>query len=197
MPSTEVVIRDDEGRDLPLGTEGEICVRGPQVTRAYWRQHEETCHTITLDGWLRTGDVGVMDERGYIRLTDRKKDMILVSGFNVYPNEVESVIAAMPGVSECAVIGVPHNVTGETIKAFVVTRDPISAEDVISFCRERLTNYKTPKLVEFRAELPKNPIGKVLRRELRSAELTTQSAARMSSVVSGLSAPISAPPRQL
>jgi long-chain acyl-CoA synthetase len=199
VPSTEVAIRDDEGRDLPIGSEGEICVRGPQVTRAYWGKPDETYHTITLDGWLRTGDVGVMDERGYIRLTDRKKDMILVSGFNVYPNEVESVISAMPGVSECAVVGVPHQVTGETVKAFVVAREHLSADDVISFCREHLTNYKTPKLVEFRSELPKNPIGKVLRRELRSGELTERADGTLSAAATagGLGASVPTPRQQL
>jgi long-chain acyl-CoA synthetase len=141
------------------------------VTRAYWGQADETYQTITPDGWLRTGDIGVMNDSGYIRLTDRKKDMILVSGFNVYPNEVESVIAAIPGVSECAVVGIPNDITGEVVKAFVVAQGELSAESVITFCRQHLTNYKTPRLVEFRTELPKNPIGKVLRRELRSAEI--------------------------
>jgi long-chain acyl-CoA synthetase len=171
MPSTDIAIRDDDGRDLAPGLQGEVCVRGPQVTQGYWNKPEETLNTLTPDGWLRTGDLGIMDERGYIRLTDRKKDMILVSGFNVYPNEIESVISAMPGVAECAVVGVPHPVTGEVVKAFVVAREEISAESVINFCREHLTAYKTPRLVVFRSELPKNPIGKVLRRELRTEEL--------------------------
>lgn len=176
VPSTDVAIRDNDGNDLPPGSDGEICVRGPQVTRGYWSQPDETRSAITADNWLKTGDIGVMDNRGYIRLTDRKKDMILVSGFNVYPNEVESVIASMPGVMECAVIGIPHELTGEAVKAFVVG-DGLSAESVIAFCREHLTNYKTPRFVEFRSELPKNPIGKVLRQELRSAEITAATAA--------------------
>ena len=168
LPSTEISIRDDDDREVSFGTEGEICVRGPQVMRGYWRRSDETQAAIKPDGWLCTGDIGVIDERGFVRVTDRKKDMILVSGFNVYPNEVEGVIAAAPGVVECAVVGVPDPVTGEVVKAFVVPENPeVSSEAVVAYCRQHLTNYKVPKVVEFRTELPKSPIGKVLRRELR------------------------------
>jgi long-chain acyl-CoA synthetase len=170
MPSTDVSIRDEQDREVPLGQEGEICVRGPQVMQGYWNRPEDTLRAFTADGWLRTGDVGVMDGRGFLRVTDRKKDIILVSGFNVYPTEVEDVIASMPGVVECAVVGVPDALTGERVKAFVVVNGgPVSAEEVIAFCRQHLTSYKVPKLIEFRSELPKNPIGKILRRELRPA----------------------------
>lgn len=175
LPGTDIKLCDEHETEVPLGKEGEIWVRGPQVTQGYWRQSDETQRTITPDGWLRTGDIGVLDERGYLRITDRKKDMILVSGFNVYPNEVEGVIAEIPGVLECAVIGVPSEITGEAVKAFIVRQDPdLTAETVTAFCRERLTNYKSPKIVEFRSELPKNPIGKVLRRELRVAVAAQQ-----------------------
>ncbi len=168
VPSTEARILGDGDRELPLGTEGEICVRGPQLMQGYWRQPEETAKVFTTDGWLRTGDIGLMDERGYLRVTDRKKDMIVVSGFKVYPTEVEGVIAALPGVMECAVVGVPDAVAGEAVKAFVVKRDAdLSVEDIIVHCRQNLTNYKVPKFIEFRSDLPKDPIGKVLRRELR------------------------------
>jgi len=170
LPSTEVSIRDDGGREAGLGQEGELWVRGPQVMKGYWQKPEETRNVITSDGWLRTGDISVMDERGMIRITDRKKDMILVSGFNVYPNEVESILAAHPGVLECAVVGVPDPVTGEAVKAFVIPKDPgLTPESLVRFCRESLTNYKIPKQIEFRTELPKSPIGKILRRELRPA----------------------------
>jgi long-chain acyl-CoA synthetase len=170
MPSTDISIRDDQDREVPLGGEGEICLRGPQVMRGYWNRPEETCRAFTSDGWLRTGDIGTIDHRGFLRVTDRKKDIIIVSGFNVYSNEVEDVIAAIPGVVESAVVGVPDPITGEAVKAFVVTnREPASAENIIAICRQHLTSYKVPKLIEFRRELPKNPIGKVLRRELRVA----------------------------
>jgi len=172
LPSTDVSILDDHDGELPPGSEGEICVRGPQVMAGYWQQPSETMSSFTASGWLRTGDIGIMDERGFLRITDRKKDMILVSGFNVYPNEIENVIAGVPGVIECGVIGVPDQVTGEVVKAFVVTEDPnLSANEIIAFCRRELTNYKVPKLVEFRSELPKTPVGKILRRELRSLSL--------------------------
>jgi long-chain acyl-CoA synthetase len=168
LPSTEIAMMDEQNRELPPGATGEICVKGPQVMAGYWQMPGETAAAFTPDGWLRTGDIGVMDADGYLRITDRKKDMILVSGFNVYPNEVEEVIAAMPGVVECGVIGVPDSVTGEAVKAFVVTHDSnLTAEEIIAFCRENLTNYKVPKIVEFRSELPKTPVGKILRRELR------------------------------
>lgn len=172
MPSTEIAMMDEQEHEVPLGAEGEICVKGPQVMAGYWQQPSETAMAFTPTGWLRTGDVGIMDEKGYIRITDRKKDMILVSGFNVYPNEIENVIAAVPGVVECGVIGVPDEVTGERVKAFVVSSDPnLTAEAVVNYCRQNLTNYKVPKIVEFRSDLPKTPVGKILRRELRAVPM--------------------------
>lgn len=169
-PSTDVCIRDEQDGEMPLGAEGEICLRGPQVMRGYWNRPEESCRAFTADGWLRTGDIGTMDHCGFLRVTDRKKDIIIVSGFNVYPNEVEDVIAAVPGVAESAVVGVPDPITGEAVKAFVVTnREPVSAENIVAVCRQHLTSYKVSKWIGFRRELPKNPIGKVLRRELRVA----------------------------
>jgi len=168
VPSTEVAIRDDEGRDLPLGEAGELCVRGPQVMKGYWNRPDETAKVIMADGFLRTGDVAVMDEKGFIRIVDRKKDMILVSGFNVYPNEVEAVVAMHPGVLEVAAVGVPDEKSGEAVKIFVVKRDAsLTAEAIIAYCRENLTGYKVPKQVEFRSELPKTNVGKILRRALR------------------------------
>ena len=174
VPSTDISIRDDDDRELPLGSEGEICLRGPQVMQGYWNRPQETGGAFTADGWLRTGDIGAMDNLGFLRVTDRKKDIILVSGFNVYPSEVEDILAAIPGVVEAAVVGLPDPVMGEMVKAFVVAKgQPVSAEEVMAFCRQHLTNYKVPKLVEFRNELPKSPIGKVLRRELRGATGTS------------------------
>jgi long-chain acyl-CoA synthetase len=168
VPSTEISIRDDAGNELPLGQPGEICARGPQVMAGYWQRPEETAQVMTKDGFFRTGDIGVMDENGMIKIVDRKKDMVLVSGFNVYPNEVEDVIAMHPGVLECAVIGVPDAASGEAVKAFIVKRDPaLTEEELKHFLAERLTNYKRPKFVEFRDELPKTPVGKILRRALR------------------------------
>jgi long-chain acyl-CoA synthetase len=179
MPSTDIAVRDEQNRDVPLGSIGEICVRGPQVMQGYWEKLEETLNVFTPDGWLRTGDIGMMDERGYTRITDRKKDIVIVSGFNVYPTEVEEVIGSIPGVVESAVIGVPDRVKGEVLKAFVVTTDPaVTPDSVIAHCREHLTSYKVPKVIEFRSELPKNPIGKVLRRELRPALVETETADR-------------------
>jgi long-chain acyl-CoA synthetase len=170
IPSTEVVIRDDEGRDLPLGQAGEICIRGPQVMAGYWNRADETAKVMTPDGFFRSGDVGVMDERGYVKIVDRKKDMILVSGFNVYPNEIEQVVNLHPGVLECAAVGVPDDKSGEAVKLFVVKRDPVlSEDDVVRYCRENFTAYKRPKYVEFRDDLPKSNVGKILRRELRGA----------------------------
>jgi long-chain acyl-CoA synthetase len=169
MPSTDVAIRDGCDADLPAGTVGEICVRGPQVTSGYWRRPEESSKMVGPGGWLRTGDIGVMDERGYIRVTDRKKDIILVSGFNVYPAEVEDVLDGIPGILESAVVGIPDEATGEVVKAFVVASGAAPTQEaIIRYCRQHLTSYKVPKVVEYRSELPKNPIGKVLRRELRS-----------------------------
>jgi long-chain acyl-CoA synthetase len=168
VPSTYISIRDDEGNEVPLGQPGEICAKGPQVMAGYWNRPEETAKVMTADGYFRTGDIGVMDEKGYIKIVDRKKDMILVSGFNVYPNEIEEVIASHPGVLECAVIGIPDAKSGEAVKAFVVKKDPnLTAEAVIKFCHEQLTGYKVPKHIEFRTDLPKTNVGKILRRQLR------------------------------
>lgn len=168
LPSTDIAIRDDDGRDVPLGQPGEICIRGPQVMAGYWNRPDETAKVMTPDGFFKTGDIGVMDERGYTKIVDRKKDMILVSGFNVYPNEIEGVAAECPGVLEVAAVGVPDTHSGEVVKLYVVKKDPALTEaDVIEFCKERLTGYKRPKYVEFRTELPKTNVGKILRRELR------------------------------
>jgi long-chain acyl-CoA synthetase len=169
VPSTLIAIRDDEGRDVPLGTPGEICIRGPQVMAGYWNRPDETAKVMTADGFFKSGDVGVMDERGLIRIVDRKKDMILVSGFNVYPNEIEQVVSLHPGVLECAAIGIPDEKSGEAVKLFVVKNDPtLSEDDVAGYCRENFTAYKRPRYIEFRDELPKSNVGKILRRELRA-----------------------------
>ncbi|HET8691365.1 MAG TPA: AMP-binding protein [Steroidobacteraceae bacterium] len=168
IPSTEISIRDDDGNPLPIGAVGEICIRGPQVMRGYWMRPEETEKVMLPGGWLRTGDIGHMDERGRTFLEDRKKDMILVSGFNVYPNEVEAVVAQMPGVLEAAAVAQPDEKSGEVVALFVVKKDPaLTAEDVIAFCKRELTGYKVPKYVYFRSELPKSNVGKILRRTLR------------------------------
>jgi long-chain acyl-CoA synthetase len=168
MPSTEVVLRDDQGRDVPNGETGEICIRGPQVMAGYWQRPDETAKVIGKDGFLHTGDIGIMDDKGFIRIVDRKKDMILVSGFNVYPNEIEQVLAMHPGVLECAAIGVPDEHSGEVPKVFVVKKDPqLTEQDVLEHCKKELTGYKRPKYVEFRSELPKTNVGKILRRALR------------------------------
>src|SRR3954462_2575482 len=168
MPSTDVELRDDDNRPVALGQPGEICIRGPQVMAGYWKQPEETAKVLGPDGFLHTGDIGVMDERGYIRIVDRKKDMILVSGFNVYPNEIEQVVAMHPGVLECAAIGVPDTHSGEVPKVFVVKRDPnLTEQDVIEHCKKELPGYKRPRYVEFRADMPKTNVGKILRRALR------------------------------
>ncbi len=168
MPSTEVVLRDDNDRDVAHGQPGEICIRGPQVMAGYWQRPDETAKVIGKDGFLHTGDIGIMDEKGFIRIVDRKKDMILVSGFNVYPNEIEQVLAMHPGVLECAAIGVPDEHSGEVPKVFVVKKDPqLTEQDVLEHCKKELTGYKRPKYVEFRSELPKTNVGKILRRALR------------------------------
>ncbi|WP_374379098.1 AMP-binding protein [Thermomonas sp.] len=168
VPSTEVCIKDDDGHLVASGEVGELCVRGPQVMRGYWQRPEETAKVIDADGWLHTGDMARADAQGYFYIVDRKKDMILVSGFNVYPNEVEDVIAMMPGVLEVAAIGVPDDKSGEAVKVFVVKKDPaLSADAIKAFCRENMTGYKQPKHVEFRDELPKSNVGKILRKELR------------------------------
>nr|WP_314628803.1 long-chain-fatty-acid--CoA ligase [uncultured Janthinobacterium sp.] len=168
FPSTEVAILNDDGVEVPLGEPGEIAVRGPQVMAGYWQRPDETAKSMTADGFFKTGDVGVMDERGYVKIVDRKKDMIIVSGFNVYPNEVEDVVASCPGVLECACIGVPDANSGEAVKVFVVRKDPnLTVEQIREHCKHELTAYKKPKYIEFRDELPKTNVGKILRRQLR------------------------------
>jgi long-chain acyl-CoA synthetase len=170
IPSSEIVIKDDKGEDLPLGETGEICVRGPHVMRGYWNRPDETAKVMLPGGWLRTGDVGYMDERGYVFLQDRKKDLILVSGFNVYPNEVEAVAATHPGILECAAVSQPDEHSGEVVALYVVPKDPnLTEHDVIEFCRKSLAGYKVPKHVYFRKELPKSNVGKILRKELRGS----------------------------
>ena len=170
IPSTELSIRDDDGNEMPIGQPGEICIRGPQVMAGYWNRPDETAKVMTADGFFKTGDIGIMDERGYFKIIDRKKDMILVSGFNVYPNEIEDVVAKHPGVLEVAAVGVPDEHSGEAVKLVIVKRDPaLTQADVVAFCKEQLTGYKRPKIVEFRTELPKTNVGKILRRELRDA----------------------------
>ncbi len=178
VPSTWLSIRDDDGNEVPLGEPGEICAKGPQVMAGYWNRPEETAKVMTADGYFRTGDIGIISPDGYTKIVDRKKDMILVSGFNVYPNEVEEVIASHPGVLECAVIGVPDAKSTEAVKAFVVKKDPnLTAQDVIKFAATELTGYKVPKHVEFRTELPKTNVGKILRRELRDEKPKAAAAA--------------------
>ena len=169
VPSTLMKLIDDNGNDVTeLGQSGEIAIKGPQVMAGYWQRPDETAKVMTADGYFKSGDVGTMDARGYFKIVDRKKDMVLVSGFNVYPNEVEDVVAQMPGVLECAVVGVPDERTGEAVKLVIVRKDPhLSEADVKEYCRANLTGYKQPKVIEFRTELPKTPVGKILRRELR------------------------------
>ncbi|PIF92304.1 long-chain acyl-CoA synthetase [Acidovorax sp. 62] len=169
LPSTLIKLLDDEGREVTtLGQSGEIAIKGPQVMAGYWQRPDETAKVMTEDGYFKSGDVGVMDERGYFKIVDRKKDMVLVSGFNVYPNEVEEVVAALPGVLECAVVGVPDEKTGEAVKLVIVKKDQALTEaQVKEFCKANLTGYKQPRVIEFRTELPKTPVGKILRRELR------------------------------
>lgn len=168
LPGTRMKCLDDEGREVPVGERGEIAIHGPQVMAGYWQRPDETAKVMTADGYFKTGDIGVMDERGYFKVVDRKKDMVLVSGFNVYPNEVEDVVAQLPGVLECAVVGVPDDKTGEAVKLVIVKKDPaLSEAQVRDFCRANLTGYKQPRVIEFRTELPKTPVGKILRRELR------------------------------
>jgi long-chain acyl-CoA synthetase len=168
LPSTDVILRDDDGKAVALGQPGEICIRGPQVMAGYWNRPDETAKVLDEGGWLATGDIGVMDQRGFVRIVDRKKDMILVSGFNVYPNEIEAVVMMHPGVLECAAIGLPDAKSGEAVKLFVVKKDEgLTAEAVMQHCREHLTGYKCPRDVEFREDLPKTNVGKILRRELR------------------------------
>jgi long-chain acyl-CoA synthetase len=171
LPSIEISIKDDDGNSLPQGSPGEICIKGLNVMTGYYNQPEENAKAFTADGFLRTGDIGVMDERGYTKIVDRKKDMILVSGFNVFPNELENVISMCPGVVECAVIGVSDEKQGEAIKVFVVKNDPtLTEDDVAKYCQQNLTGYKRPKYIEFRDDLPKTNVGKILRRELRAGK---------------------------
>lgn len=168
VSSTDVTFRDDNGQDVQLGEIGELCVKGPQVMQGYWQKPDETQKVFTEDGWLKTGDLGRIDEEGFIYLVERKKDLVLVSGFNVYPNEVENVIAAHPGVKEVVVVGVPDEQSGESVKAFIVKKDlNLTEENIRAYCHENLTGYKRPKYIEFRDSLPKSPVGKILRRELR------------------------------
>jgi long-chain acyl-CoA synthetase len=168
MPSTEIAILDDAGKPLPVGAVGEIAIRGPQVMAGYWKRPDETAKVMAADGFFKTGDIGIMDAEGYTRIVDRKKDMILVSGFNVYPNEVEGVVAAHPGVLECAAVGVPDDNSGEAVKLFVVKKDPaLTEKEIMEYCKGQLTGYKKPKYIEFRSDLPKTNVGKILRRELR------------------------------
>ena len=168
LPSTYIKILDDNGHEVPLGQAGEIAIKGPQVMAGYWQRPDETAKVMTADGYFKSGDIGIMDERGYTKIVDRKKDMILVSGFNVYPNEVEDVIAGIEGVLEVAAIGVPDEKSGEAVKVFIVKKDPnLTADQIKAFCRDNLTGYKQPRFVEFRDELPKSNVGKILRKELR------------------------------
>jgi long-chain acyl-CoA synthetase len=170
VPSTDASVQDDDGKLLAVGEVGELCLRGPQVMKGYWQRPDETAKVITPDGWLHTGDIAKMDEKGYFYIVDRKKDMILVSGFNVYPNEIEDVVAQIPGVLEVAAVGVPDEKSGEAVKVVVVKKDPnLTAETIKQYCKENLTGYKHPKYIEFRDSLPKTNVGKILRRELRDA----------------------------
>ncbi|MGJ7545668.1 long-chain-fatty-acid--CoA ligase [Variovorax sp. LT1R16] len=171
LPSTRMTLLDDDGREVAPGERGEIAIKGPQVMAGYWQRADETAKVMTDDGWFKSGDIGVVDERGFFKIVDRKKDMILVSGFNVYPNEIEDVAALIPGVLECAAVGVPDDKTGEAVKLVIVRKDPsLTEEQVRAFCRENLTGYKRPKVIEFRTDMPKTPVGKILRRELRDAK---------------------------
>ncbi len=171
LPGIEIAIKDDDGASLPQGEPGEICIKGPNVMIGYYNQPEENLKAFTADGFMRTGDIGVMDPQGYTKIVDRKKDMILVSGFNVFPNELENVISLCPGVVECAAIGVADDKQGEAIKVFVVKNDPtLTEDDIARYCQQHLTGYKRPKYIEFRDDLPKTNVGKILRRELRTGK---------------------------
>jgi long-chain acyl-CoA synthetase len=175
VPSTDIAILDDDGKPVPNGQPGEIAIRGPQVMAGYWNRPDETAKVMTPDGFFKSGDIGIMDDRGYVKIVDRKKDMILVSGFNVYPNELEGVIALHPGVLECAVVGVPDPHSGEAVKVFVVRRDPNLTESALmEYCKGQFTAYKKPKYIEFRDELPKTNVGKILRRALRDEQQQTK-----------------------
>ena len=168
MPNTEMKLIDEAGNEVPPGMPGEIAIRGPQVMAGYWQRPEETAQAMTADGFFRSGDIGTVDERGYFKIIDRKKDMIKVSGFNVYPSEVEEVVSQLPGVAECAAVGVPDERAGEVIKLVIVRRDEQLTEAVVrAHCESMLAGYKRPRLIEFRADLPKTNVGKILRRALR------------------------------
>ena len=168
LPSTELILLDDDGNEVPLGEPGELAIRGPQVMAGYWQRPDDTAQVMTAQGFMRTGDIATVDERGFFRIVDRKKDMILVSGFNVYPNEIENVVSGLDGVAECAAVGVPDDNSGEAVKLVIVRRNPALTEaEVKAYCREHLTGYKRPRVVEFRDDMPKTPVGKILRRELR------------------------------
>ncbi len=171
LPGIDIAIKDDDGQSLPVGSSGEICIRGPNVMTGYFNQPAENAKTFTADGFMRTGDIGIMDEEGFTRIVDRKKDMIIVSGFNVFPSELENLISTCPGVVECAAVGIPDTMQGETIKVFVVRNDPMLTEEAVArFCQDKLTGYKRPKYIEFRDELPKSNVGKILRRDLRASK---------------------------
>ncbi|USD23641.1 AMP-binding protein [Microbulbifer variabilis] len=177
VPGTEVKVVDENGNDLPNNSPGELCVRGPQVMKGYWQRPEATADTLDSEGWLNTGDMAVIQDDGYIKIVDRKKDMIIVSGFNVYPNEIEDIVSAHPKVTEAAAIGIPDEKSGEQVKLFVIKADPsLTEKEVIAFCRENMTAYKVPRKVEFREDLPKTNVGKILRRELRDEELKKKDA---------------------
>jgi long-chain acyl-CoA synthetase len=173
VPSTQCKVVDEEGKDVGLGAPGELCVKGPQVMKGYWQRQDATDEILDADGWLKTGDVAVIQDDGFMRIVDRKKDMILVSGFNVYPNELEDVLATLPGVLQCAAIGVPDEKSGEAIKMFVVAKPGVSLtkEQVMEHMRSNVTGYKVPRAIEFRDALPTTNVGKILRRELRDEEL--------------------------
>jgi len=178
ISSTELELRNDDGKPVPLGQPGEICIRGPQVMAGYWQRPDETSKVMDKNGWFATGDIGVMDEKGFVKIVDRKKDMILVSGFNVYPNEIEAVVAMHPGVLECAAVGVPDKKSGEAVRLYVVKKDEsLTADAVMKHCRDHLTGYKCPREVEFRKDLPKTNVGKILRRELRDEAMKAMKAA--------------------
>jgi len=171
IPNTDISIQDDDGNHLAIEEAGELCVRGPQVMQGYWNRPEETKKVLSDDGWLRTGDIAMVDKDGFVRIVDRKKDMILVSGFNVYPNEIENVVQSMTGVLEVAAVGIDDEESGEVVKLFIVKKDPeLTKEDVLAYCEDRLTRYKWPKHIEFRDDLPKTNVGKILRRALRDGE---------------------------
>ncbi|PLC01933.1 long-chain fatty acid--CoA ligase [Variovorax sp. RO1] len=171
LPSTWLKLLDDDGNEVPTGERGEIAIKGPQVMAGYWQRPDETAKVMTPDGYFKSGDIGVVDERGYFKVVDRKKDMILVSGFNVYPNEIEDVVSMLPGVLECAAVGVPDDKTGEAVKLVIVKKDPALTEaQVREYCRANLTGYKQPRVIEFRTDMPKTPVGKILRRELRDSK---------------------------